>query len=201
MSSESGKRGKDKKLLSALQRLDAIEPIPPKFQFAIRWDSQTKILRFGCGHGENAVFVTSNRKVEAAIGTDGYAPKLRAACVKAFVGRDTSVDSRRLLRPCVELLRSYLHLQDERQYSLLAVWSIGSYVYQLFSHFGYLFFHSRFPRSGKTRAEEVLSHLCFDATVPLNAPTVPTIRDTAAEGRTLILDTLERWKGKSPEAL
>lgn len=200
MNNGSRKRDKGKKLLSALQRLDTIEPIPPKFQFAIRWDSRAKILRFGCGHSENAVFVTSNRKVETAVGADGYAPKLRPACVKAFLGRYTSVAGRRLLRQCVEQLRSYLHLQDERQYSLLAVWSIATYVYPLFSHFGYLFFHSRFPRSGKTRVEEILSHLCFEATAPLNAPTVPTIRDTAAEGHTLILDTLERWKGKSPEA-
>jgi Protein of unknown function (DUF3631) len=48
--------------------------------------------------------------------------------------------------------------------------------------------------------EEVLSHLCFEATGPLNSPTVPTIRDTASEGGTLILDTLERWKGKCAEA-
>jgi hypothetical protein len=48
--------------------------------------------------------------------------------------------------------------------------------------------------------EEILSHLCFEATVPLNAPTVATIRETAAEGHTVVLDTLERWKGKSPEA-
>jgi hypothetical protein len=80
------------------------------------------------------------------------------------------------------------------------VWSIGTYIYPLFSHYGYLFLHSRFPRSGKTRVEEILSHLCFEATVPLNAPTVATIRETAAEGHTVILDTLERWKGKSPEA-
>src|SRR5271157_1169617 len=129
MSSGSSTRDKGKKLLSALQRLDSIEPIPPKFQFAIRWDSRAKILRFGCGHSENAVFVTSNRKVETAVGTDGYAPKLRPACVKAFLGRDTSVDGRRLLRQCVEQLRSYLHLQDERQYSLLAVWTIATYAY------------------------------------------------------------------------
>jgi hypothetical protein len=90
-------------------------------------------------------------------------------------------------------------MQDERLYSLLAVWTIGTYVYPLFSHCGYLFLHSVLPRSGKTRAEEILSHLCFEATHPLNAPTGLAIRDTAAEGRTLVLDTLERWKEKNPE--
>ena len=200
MKSERTRRDKTKKPLSALQRLEGIKPIPPKFQFLLNWDPRTKILRFGCGHGENAIFVRSNREVETAIWTDDSAAKLRSACAKRFLLGAPAVDGKRLLSRSQELLRSYLHVQDERHYSLLAVWSIGTYVYQLFSHFGYLFFHSRFPRSGKTRAEEILSHLCFEATVPLNAPTVPTIRDTAAEGRTLVLDTLERWKGKSPEA-
>ena len=93
-----------------------------------------------------------------------------------------------------------MHYEDQRIYLLLATWTIASYFYPIFGHFGYLFFHSTLPRSGKTRSEEALSHLVFEGGAPVNSPTVPTIRDTAAEGRTLILDTLERWKGKSPEA-
>ena len=99
-----------------------------------------------------------------------------------------------------EVFRSYLHFRDARLYSLLSAWTVGTYCYPIFSHFGYLFFHSKLWRSGKTRTEEVISHLSFQATAPLNAPTAPTIRDTAAEGGTVILDTLERWKGKSPDA-
>jgi Protein of unknown function (DUF3631) len=34
----------------------------------------------------------------------------------------------------------------------------------------------------------------------LNAPTAPSLRDTAAEGRTVLLDTLERWKKKDAQA-
>jgi hypothetical protein len=200
MSGEKDKSGARPKQLSAAQCLRRIKPIPPKFRFLIYWDAKRKILRFGCGHGENAVFVCSNRKLEKAIWTDDSASKLQPACVERFLSGGARVEGGKLLSRCQELLRSYVHVNDERLYSLLAVWSIATYFYPLFSHFGYLFLHSRFPRSGKTRVEEVLSHVCFEATLPLNAPTVPTLRDTAAEGHTLVLDTLERWKEKNSEA-
>jgi hypothetical protein len=200
MSGEKDKSGVRKKQLSALQSLCSIKPIPPKYRFLISWDAKKKMLRFGCGHGENAVIVCSNRELERTEWTDDSGAKLEPGCVKRFVSRGARVEGKELLRSCERLLRSYMHAPDERIYSLLAVWSIATYVYPIFSHFGYLFLHSRFPRSGKTRVEEILSHLCFEATVPLNAPTVPMIRDTAAEGHTLVLDTLERWKEKNPEA-
>jgi hypothetical protein len=200
MSGKKDKSEASQKPLSAAQCLRSIKPIPPKFRFLICWDAKSNILRFGCGHGKNAVFVCSNRKLEKTAWTNDSAAKLDPASVNRFISGGAGVEGKELLRRCEELLRSYAHVDDERIYLLLAVWSIATYVYPLFSHFGYLFLHSRFPRSGKTRVEEILSHLCFEATVPLNAPTVPTIRDTAAEGHTLVLDTLERWKAKNPEA-
>lgn len=186
--------------LSALQRLAAIKPLTPKYRFLISWDPRKKALRFGCGCGENALTIDSNRKLAKEIWTNDSAAKLSPECVKQFRANCTKVDGPNLLFRCERFLRSYLHLRDGRLYPLFAVWSMGTYAYPLFSHYGYMFLHSTFPRSGKTRVEEILSHLCFEATVPLNAPTVPTIRETAAEGHTVILDTLERWRGKSPEA-
>jgi len=59
-----------------------------------------------------------------------------------------------------------------------------------------VFLYSPTPRCGKTRVEEVTSHLAFEATAPLNAPTPPTMRETAVGGGTAIFDTLERWQEK-----
>jgi hypothetical protein len=70
----------------------------------------------------------------------------------------------------------------------------------MFSHYGYLFLHSRQKRAGKTRTLELLSHLAFDATRPLNAPTPPSVRDLADEGHTVLLDTLERSREKNHES-
>jgi hypothetical protein len=200
MSGKSDQSSEKRNHLSPSQCLAMMKPFAPRYRFLISWDSRRKLLRFGCGYGENAVVIYSNRKLQKEIWTEDSEAKLSPDCVRRFMARDTKVEGRDQLVRCEKFLRSYVHMRDERLYPLLAVWSIGTYLYPLFSHYGYMFFHSTFPRSGKTRVEEILSHLCFEATVPLNAPTVATIRETAAEGHTVILDTLERWRGKSPEA-
>jgi len=55
-------------------------------------------------------------------------------------------------------------------------------------------------RSGKSRTEEIISHLAYESTQLLNSPSAPSIRETVAEGRTILLDTLERLKERSTEA-
>src|SRR5882762_2756201 len=200
MNRGNDKSAQSRRQLSAAQRLAAMKPLAPKYRFLISWDAPRKLLRFGCGYGQNALTICSNRKLEDAIWAEDSAAKLSPGCVQRFRANSPKIEGASLLARCQAFLHSYVHMRDERLYRLLAAWSIGTYVYPLFSHYGYLFLHSKFPRSGKTRVEEALSHLCFEATVPLNAPTVATIRETAAEGHTVILDTLERWRGKSPEA-
>ncbi|MGO9517238.1 MAG: DUF3631 domain-containing protein [Candidatus Korobacteraceae bacterium] len=185
---------------SSIEILRSIKPRPQIQRFLISWDPQRKLLRFGCGNGESGAWVDSNKKVEQALSLSTSFARLSPRCVEHFISDASRIDGGALLTRCQAFLRSYVHFDDERLYVLLGVWSLATYVYVLFSHFGYMFFHSQFKRSGKTRAEEILSHLCFEATGPLNSPTVPTIRDTASEGGTLILDTLERWKGKCAEA-
>ena len=55
-------------------------------------------------------------------------------------------------------------------------------------------------RSAKSRTEEIISHLAYESTDLLNSPTAPYIRETVDEGRTILLDTLERLKMRSIEA-
>jgi uncharacterized protein DUF3631 len=185
---------------SPIEILRSIKPRPQVQRFLISWDPQKKLLRFGCGNGESGAWVDSNKKVEQAVSMSTLSARLSPKCAERFISDAHRIDGGDLLSRCQAFLCSYVHFEDERLYVLLGVWTLSTYVYVLFSHFGYLFFHSKLKRSGKTRVEEVLSHLCFEATGALNSPTVPTIRDTAREGGTLMLDTLERWKGKSPEA-
>jgi hypothetical protein len=104
-----------------------------------------------------------------------------------------------LFRSVRDQFHDYIHFSDERIFSLLATWTIGTYVYTVFSHYGYVFVYSAVPRSGKTRLLEIMSHLAFEATSPLNAPSAPAIRENAASGGTVLLDTLERWGERSPQ--
>ncbi len=185
---------------SAAQVLQEIRPAEQDRRFLIWWDPKRRELWLGCGGRPHAVMVSSRKRLMHVQSPTGAHSRLLPQTVRRFRNDQRKVDGARLVDRLRGVLGSYVHFRDARLYSLLLAWTIGTYCYPIFSHFGYLFFHSKLWRSGKTRLEEVLSHLGFQATQPLNGPTAPTIRDTAAEGGTVILDTLERWRGKSPEA-
>jgi hypothetical protein len=190
---------KKTKRISALERLRKIKPSRLPQRFLISWSPDKNELCFGCGGGENAVTVSSSRKLKnCPVSLSGT--KLFPDCVQRFLRNKERVEGREVLHRVEAFLREYIHFADERLYSLLALWIVGTYLYLIFCHYGYMFFYSMFPRSGKTRVEEILSHLTFEATNPLNSPTVPTIREMAAAGGTLILDTLECWREKSSES-
>jgi hypothetical protein len=177
----------------------------PTRRFLQSWNPDVPCLYFGVSDGRTGVLVYANNQIKVA----------------RWGGDDSALVPSRLLQPTVvrlaamptapaihgadlfdrvrAVLSDYVHFDDPRVLDLLTVWIIGTYVYALFSHYGYLFFHSKLPRSGKTRTLEVLSHLAFNATTPLNGPTAPVIRDLASEGNTVVLDTLERWKEKAKE--
>ena len=183
-----------------LERLARIRPMALRPRFLISWDPQTTKLWYGLGSGKDAVRVSSEKKLENWAGAEELGARLEVRTVRLFMDSSEPVIGPALLHELTTRLNSFVHFEDERIYLLLATWTIATYLYPIFGHFGYLFFHSKLPRSGKTRSEETLSHLVFEGCAPITSPTVPAIRDTSAEGRTLILDTVERWKGKSPEA-
>lgn len=168
-------------------------------RFLQTWHPDSRQLVFGCGDGQHGVLVSSSGDI--AVATTGITiTRLTKSNVERCGQQSVRVQGRQLFESVSTVLINFAHFEDERIGILIDLWVIGTYVYTVFSHYGYLFLHSSLPRSGKTRVLEVISHLAFEATQPLNAPTTPTIRDTASEGGTLQLDTLERWRGKSAEA-
>jgi hypothetical protein len=184
---------------AARAALEKIHPPALTGRFLQTWNPDTRQLAFGCGDGRHGVLVHSGGSVTVAT-TGIVSTRFSKMTIERLSKGDPQVSGRDLLARIESLLRAFVHFEDDRLYTFVALWTIGTYFYLIFSHYGYLFLHSVLPRSGKTRLLEVNSHLAFEASQPLNAPTTATIRETAAEGRTLQLDTLERWKGKSAEA-
>ena len=136
-----------------------------------------------CGDGKQAVLVDAKGKVRKA--WKNLKSKLSKSTVEKL-RQDTQLPkSVNILKGIIKILQQYVHFDDSRIYLLLALWVIASYLYSVFSYCGYLFLHSKLMRSGKTRVLEVLTHLVFNATPPLNAPTPPSIRDYATEGGTV----------------
>lgn len=163
------------------------------------FDPTTKELFFACGDGKSAVYVNSGRQVTKS--QKAFNTKLPRNWAEEFVKSDYApIVGPRLLNSLQPLLSSYLHFEDSRLYLFESLWITGTYLYSVFGHYGYLFLYSKKMRCGKTRNLEVLSHLAYEATEPLNAPTPATIREIATDGKTIQMDTLERWRGKSPES-
>ena len=170
----------------------------PVRRFLQWWDAQKRRLSYGVSDGKTGVMVHSDGEVTVA--THGItATRLTPQTVERWSSAPP-VDNKDLLTGISSTLQRYVHFEDVRLYLLLSLWTLGTYVYAMFSHYGYLHLHSEKRRSGKTRALEVTQHMAFEGTPPVNAPTAPVVREMAARGSANFFDTLERWRQKSQEA-
>src|SRR4051812_31012054 len=120
------------KRATGLELLDEIKPAQPKARFLQSWNADGTALRFGCGDNVNAVIVGSDGAVEPSEVVRHT--KLRAVTVKKFLDGAQSDDPFGRVKAT---LNEYVYLPDERLYNLLAAWITGTYVYSMFSHFGY----------------------------------------------------------------
>jgi len=162
------------------------------------YNPQKRVLSFACGDGKNAVYVSSEEKLKKAKTT--FKTKLTPKIVEKFLDGADDVRGDQLFKSILNIYKHYIWHKDERIYLFQAVWTIGTYLYMIFSHYGYQYLHSMLPRSAKSRVEEIMSHLAYESTKLLNSPTAPFIRETVDEGRTILLDTLERLRMRSSES-
>jgi len=84
-------------------------------------------------------------------------------------------------------LKEYIDFDDERYYDLLTFWSMGTYFFEFFNTFPYLFING-VKRSGKTTILKVLEKICFNAiqTGNISASSVFRLADTVRP--TLLID-------------
>jgi Protein of unknown function (DUF3631) len=97
-----------------------------------------------------------------------------------------------LLSEVKTFIKRFVFIQDENIYELLALWVVGTYLYQEFEYVPYLFIHSPEKQSGKTRLLEVLNLLVSNSSGILGSPTEAVLFRTA-QGRTLLLDEADGW--------
>jgi hypothetical protein len=83
---------------------------------------------------------------------------------------------------------------------LLAIWTLGTFVYRIFDIYPYLFFRSPQKRCGKSRAEDLIAMVAFNASNRETRPTEASLfRGPANNGGTLILDEIELLGDKDQE--
>jgi hypothetical protein len=85
----------------------------------------------------------------------------------------------------------FVFLRNEAIYLLIALWIMGTHVYEDFDFFGYLFLHSPEPATGKSRLLEVLDLLVFRSSGLQVSPTEAVLFRTGS--CTQLLDEVDTW--------
>lgn len=98
-----------------------------------------------------------------------------------------------------ELLNRHIFFKDKRLPLLIAVWILGTYIYDLFMFFGYLWINSPVKRCGKSLLEDIISQICNKATPRLSSLTESVAFHVADEGMTMIVDELENMRSQDRE--
>lgn len=97
------------------------------------------------------------------------------------------------------LLLRHVFFKDKRYALLIAVWSLGTYLYDVFSFFGYLWLNSPEKRCGKSLLMDILEKVTAKATPRLNNASEAAIFRIAAQKHTMLLDEVENMRGQDRE--
>jgi len=84
-------------------------------------------------------------------------------------------------------LKFYIDFEDPRYYSLISFFVMGTYFFELFDSFPYLFIHG-VKRSGKTTILRILEKLCFNAILTGNISASSVFRLADGIRPTLLID-------------
>jgi hypothetical protein len=104
-----------------------------------------------------------------------------------------------LYREIRDVLKRYVELEAEIDYSLITAWIIGTYFFPAFS--AYPFLNAKAPkRSGKSQFLDILNQLCFNATK--TRPTLAALGDTVDSLRgTFLIDQADSLGSQNNEEL
>lgn len=92
----------------------------------------------------------------------------------------------------VSKLKYYIQLEDELQYYIIACWILGTYMFPLFSVYGYLIISGE-KGAGKGTLLDLISKLCWNSTKKLIAPSEsPLFRTIKEQMPTMIIDEYHR---------
>jgi hypothetical protein len=103
-----------------------------------------------------------------------------------------TVNGKSLLNRLIEYFQRFLVIRDPRIFLLLAIWAMGTYTYQIFRVFPYLSLRSPTKECGKSRTEDLLSLVCFNAGKRDVSPSEAYLfRGPPKNGGTILLDEVE----------
>jgi DNA primase catalytic core len=126
-------------------------------------------------------------------------PRLPYAVGSFVAGNAPEVDVPRLFEDLRALFQRFIHLHEPRDFDLLAVWVMQSYVFRLFNAVGYLWLNG--PRgTAKSTIGEFLAQLCFNADRAGSVTEAVLFRTIEANCSTLVIDEAEKLSNPDPNS-
>lgn len=95
-----------------------------------------------------------------------------------------------LLRTIESYLKRFYYHNDENVYKMLALYVYGTYFYELFGQYPYLFLTGE-KGSGKSILDTVLYMFCLNAKLAINITEAALFRMISVQGGTMIIDEME----------
>lgn len=150
--------------------------------------------------GNMPYLVTSSRKIIRFDDLEQYRIKVRNdnlpmsmlnSQVAVEYTQGKVVDLKRCLDRIVAHIKKYVILQEEKFYTYLGLWVIGTYMYGAFRYYPYLWINAD-KGSGKSRVMEVICPLAFNGLMSTNQTQATVFRSVDADGCTLFIDEFEK---------
>jgi hypothetical protein len=107
--------------------------------------------------------------------------------------------SRDLIDELEALFRRHIVFKDKDFALLLALWTLGTYVFFQFSHFGYLHIVSPVMRCAKTLLLDILAEVVANGTGRTSNLTESVVFHLANKGRTFLIDELDNLRNQDRE--
>ena len=107
--------------------------------------------------------------------------------------RGEKVEPLEVLKEIEGAYAKYVEYPEEWMSFFLGLWTMGTYVYQLFDSFPYVLLNGE-KHSGKTKTLDVGTYLCFNAVHTADISSSPLFRLVEGSGCTLLIDEAERLK-------
>lgn len=166
-------------------------------------------LWYGMSINGKVYFLSSGHRVVAAADLPRHmtavnvalpAPLSNEGIERYLKGRQ--VDRARLLEALSQLFRSHARFQYDSTPDVLALWSLGTYLYMAFPTYPYIWINSATKQSGKSRVLELLSAVGFrNPDISINPTQAVVYRSVDQVGQVFIVDEFEKAKDDTKAAM
>lgn len=180
--------------LSILNRIEAEHYLHPAQDF------HDGVLWYGIPARENVLLVNGHRKILHTEDLPDGLNVLETGFDLCRFSKDgihrflagTSQSGAEVVQELQSYFRRFLILRDERIFLLFSLWSLGTYVHRIFRVYPYLSLRSPTKECGKSRTEDLLSLVCFNAGSRETSPSEASLfRLPGKNCGTLLLDEIE----------